>query len=60
MTEKKKKRSKKSWKTIGNIKELKEGYISQVVHKICQLVVKYDAVIAMEDLNSGFVNSRKG
>ena len=52
-------KAKKSWKTIGNIKELKEGYISQVVHKICELVVKYDAVIALEDLNSGFINSRK-
>lgn len=51
--------ARKSWKTIGSIKELKEGYISQVVHKICQLVVKYDAVIAMEDLNLGFMNSRK-
>lgn len=51
--------ARKSWKTIGSIKELKEGYISQVVHKICQLVIKYDAVIAMEDLNYGFMNSRK-
>lgn len=50
--------ARQNWTTINNIKELKEGYISQVVHKICQLVVKYDAVIAMEDLNSGFKNSR--
>lgn len=51
--------ARKSWKTIGSIKELKEGYISQVVHEICQLVIKYDAVIVMEDLNLGFMNSRK-
>lgn len=57
--EKERDEAKKSWKTVGNIKELKEGYISQVVHKICELVVKYDAVIALEDLNSGFINSRK-
>ncbi len=50
--------ARQSWGTIENIKELKEGYISQIVHKICELVVKYDAVIAMEDLNSGFKNSR--
>lgn len=50
--------ARKDWKTIENIKELKEGYISQVVHYICQLVEKYDAVIALEDLNSGFKNSR--
>lgn len=57
--EKERDESKKSWKTVGNIKELKEGYISQVVHKISQLVVKYDAVVAMEDLSAGFINSRK-
>lgn len=51
-------KQRQNWECIENIKELKEGYISQVVHKICQLVEKYDAVIAMEDLNSGFKNSR--
>ena len=51
--------ARKSWGTVENIKELKEGYISQVVHKICELVVKYDAIIALEDLNSGFKNGRK-
>lgn len=50
--------SRQNWTTIENIKELKEGYISQVVHKICQLVVKYNAVIALEDLNSGFKKGR--
>lgn len=52
-------KARKSWKTIENIKELKEGYLSQVVHEICKLVVKYDAIIALEDLNGGFVNSRR-
>lgn len=52
-------KARKDWKTISGIKELKEGYLSQVIHEICKLVVKYDAIIAMEDLNSGFMNSRK-
>ena len=52
------KAARQNWTAIENIKELKEGYISQVVHKICELVDKYDAVIAMEDLNFGFKNSR--
>lgn len=56
--EKERLRARQAWKTIENIKELKEGYLSQVIHKICELVVKYDAVIALEDLNSGFKNSR--
>lgn len=51
-------KSRKNWQSIEGIKELKEGYLSQVVHQICLLVEKYDAVIAMEDLNTGFKNSR--
>ena len=56
--EEERKKARQNWTTIENIKELKEGYISQVVHKICQLVVKYDAIVVMEDLNSGFKRSR--
>lgn len=51
-------KARQNWTTVNNIKELKEGYISQVVHEICRLVLKYNAIIAMEDLNSGFKNSR--
>ena len=51
-------KARKSWGTIENIKELKEGYLSLVVHEICKLVLKYDAVVAMEDLNFGFKNGR--
>ena len=56
--EKERENARQSWKTINSIKELKEGYLSQVIKKICDLVVKYDAIIALEDLNSGFKNSR--
>lgn len=56
--EKERDKARKNWASVENIKELKEGYISQVVHKICELVVKYDAVIAMEDLNFGFKRGR--
>ena len=58
--EKERLESRKAWKTVENIKALKEGYISQVVHKICELVEKYDAVIVMEDLNFGFKQGRSG
>lgn len=58
--EKEREQSRESWKSVESIKELKEGYISQVVHKICELVEKYDAVIAMEDLNFGFKRVRGG
>ena len=56
--EKERDKARKNWTSVENIKELKEGYISQIVHKICQLVVKYDTVIAMEDLNFGFKRGR--
>ncbi|MDR1284572.1 MAG: type V CRISPR-associated protein Cas12a/Cpf1 [Campylobacteraceae bacterium] len=48
-----------SWQAIKTIKELKEGYISQVVHKIAQLTVEYNAIVVLEDLNFGFKNMRK-
>lgn len=52
-------KDRKSWQTIENIKDLKQGYLSQVVHKIAQLVVKYHAIVVLEDLNSGFKRSRQ-
>jgi hypothetical protein len=48
-----------NWGNIENIKELKDGYISQVVHKICEMAIENQAIICMEDLNDGFKNSRK-
>ena len=48
----------KNWKAVGNIKELKEGYISGVIHEIAMLMIKYNAIIAMEDLNYGFKRGR--
>jgi len=51
--------ARKNWKTIENIKELKEGYLSQVVHIIAQMMVKYNAIVVLEDLNSGFMRGRQ-
>lgn len=51
--------SRKNWNAIDNIKDLKQGYLSYVVKKICDLVVKYDAIVAMEDLNVGFKHGRE-
>ncbi len=56
--EKERESARVNWGTIENIKELKEGYLSQVVHEICNLVLKYDAIVAMEDLNFGFKKGR--
>lgn len=52
-------KARQSWQTIENIKELKEGYLSQVIHKITQLMVKYHAIVVLEDLNMGFMRGRQ-
>lgn len=50
--------ARKSWHTIGKIAELKDGYLSAVIHEISELAIKYNAVIIMEDLNFGFKRGR--
>lgn len=50
--------SRKEWKTIETIKELKEGYISQVVHQVAKMMVENKAILVMEDLNFGFKRGR--
>lgn len=50
--------SRKSWQEIGNIKNLKEGYLSAIVHQLALLIEKYGAIIVMENLNMGFKRGR--
>lgn len=52
-------KSRQSWQTIENIKELKEGYLSQVIHIITELMIEYNAIVVLEDLNSGFMRGRQ-
>ncbi len=51
--------ARKSWGTIETIKELKEGYLSQVVHIIAKLMVEKNAIVVLEDLNMGFMRGRQ-
>lgn len=57
--ENQRKEARPSWQTIESIKELKEGYMSQVIHKIVELMVKYNAIVVLEDLNRGFKRGRQ-
>lgn len=50
--------ARKNWQTISNIKELKEGYLSNIVHEIAKLMVENNAIVVMEDLNFGFKRGR--
>ncbi len=52
-------KARQSWQTIENIKDLKDGYLSQVIHKISNLMVKYNAIVVLEDLNMGFMRGRQ-
>ena len=51
--------ARRSWDTIETIKELKEGYLSQVIHIISKMMVEYNAIIVLEDLNTGFMRGRQ-
>jgi len=55
-------KARKSWGIIENIKELKEGYLSQVIYEISKKVVQdgnVKAIIALEALNPGFKRGRQ-
>lgn len=56
--EKERTNERQSWKHIENIKELKEGYLSQVIHEITKMMVEYNAIVVMENLNFGFKKGR--
>ena len=51
--------ARRNWKKIENIKDLKAGYLSQVVHVITQMMVEYNAIVVLEDLNMGFMRGRQ-
>lgn len=52
--------ARKDWQTIEGIKDLKRGYISQVVRKLADLAIKHNAIIVFEDLNMRFKQIRGG
>lgn len=52
------KKAQQDWRQQSQIKDLKKGYLSQVVGKLSRMMVENDAILVMEDLNRGFKNSR--
>lgn len=59
LREKERAEARVSWGAIENIKEIKEGYLSQIVHKVATLIVEHNAIVVMEDLNMEFKRSRQ-
>jgi hypothetical protein len=56
----KRKKERQDWQEVSDIKNLKSGYISQVVHKIATLAIEHNAIIVFEDLNMRFKQIRGG
>ena len=56
--EKERDAARKSWNSIGKIKDLKEGFLSQVIHEITTIMVENNAIVVLEDLNFGFKRGR--
>lgn len=51
--------ARKSWQTVGNITDLKEGYLSAAIHEITTMMIENNAIIVLEDLNrKGFMPKR--
>lgn len=49
----------KEWKEMDGIQDIKDGYLSVVVHELAKMIVANNAIIVMEDLNQGFMGSRQ-
>lgn len=58
--EKERLKNRQSWSPLRQIKDLKRGYISQVVHAITQLTIEHNAIVVLEDLNMRFKQIRGG
>lgn len=47
------------WDQQGQIKDLKEWYVSHIVHRICKMVIDHNAIIVLENLNTWFKRRRQ-
>ena len=56
--EKERDEARKSWDCVGKIKDLKEGFLSAVIHEICKMMIENNAIVVLEDLNFGFKRGR--
>ncbi len=50
--------ARKSWDSVGKIKDLKEGFLSAVIHEITKMMIENNAIVVLEDLNFGFKRGR--
>lgn len=57
--EKERNDNRRNWNAVKDIKNLKAGYLSRAIGEITNLVNKYGCIIAMENLDLAFKNSRQ-
>ncbi len=57
---KKREQERIDWQEVEGIKDLKKGYGSQVIRRLADLAIKYNAIIVFEDLNMRFKQIRGG
>ncbi len=58
--EKERTANRQSWLPVRQIKDLKRGYVSHAVKKICDLAIQHNAIIVLENLNMRFKQIRSG
>ena len=56
--EKERDEARKSWDSVGKIKDLKEGFLSAAIHEISKMMIENNAIVVLEDLNFGFKRGR--
>lgn len=49
----------RNWKARSGIRKLKEGYLSQAIHQLTNLIIKYNAILVVEDLDDSFKRGRQ-
>lgn len=52
--------ARRDWQGVEDIKNMKKGYISQVVRELADLAIEHNAIIVLEDLNMRFKQIRGG
>lgn len=49
----------RNWKARSEIRKLKEGYLSQAIHQLTNLIIEKKAIIVLEDLDDRFKSGRQ-
>lgn len=55
LREKERKEARRSWRNLQAIKNLKQGFMSALIHEITCLLEKYNSIIVLEDRRRGYV-----